>query len=144
MFKVDDGFYDHPKIRSIPRGTPRKGAVALWAFAGSWCARYLTDGLLPAHQVPELGASTREAEWLVAALLWHTAGHDCEKCPPVPSGHYLFHDWPQCNDLKTDVEKRRNKSRERMRKMRNGDGKDTEPSADVRGLFAGTNREQAR
>lgn len=136
MFKVDDGFYDHPKVRSIPRGAMRKGAVTLWTMAGSWCARYLTDGLLPAYQVDELGGIVKEADWLVAAQLWHEPGHDCEKCPPVPTGHYLYHDWPQCNDLKVDVEKRRDKARDRMRKLRNGDHKADEPTAGVRGLFA--------
>lgn len=146
MFKVDDGFYDHPKVRSIPRGAPRKGAVTLWTLAGSWCDRYLTDGLVPSHQIGELGATRREAEWLVAAQLWHEPGHDCDSCPDVPTGHFLYHDWPQCNDLKVDVEKRRGKARERMRKLRNGESTKPdphdEPGADVREMFGRTGRER--
>lgn len=143
MFKVDDGFYDHPKVRSIPRGAARKGAVTLWTFAGSWSSRYLQDGLIPCAQVEELGGTIREAEWLIAATLWHAVGHSCDKCPPVPAEHYVFHDWPESNDLKVDVEKRRDKARDRMRKMRSGDGKDSDNQT-VRGLFARTDNERAR
>lgn len=145
MFKVDDGFYDHPKVRSIPRGTARKGAVSLWTFAGSWSDRYLTDGLIPEHQLEEFGATRREAEWLVAAVLWHSPGHGCRDCPDVPVGHFIYHDWTQCNDLKRDVEKRRKKARDRMRRLRNGDKDEPPPPAgQVREMFAGSSGERAR
>ena len=143
MFKVDDGFYDHPKVRAIPRGNVRKGAVSLWALAGSWADRYLTDGLIPAHQVPEFGATTKEAAALVVVGLWHDSGHACDRCPPVPSGHYLYHEWDQCNDLKVDVEKRRSKARDRMRKLRAGELGKPDQSGNVRDLFADGSREQA-
>lgn len=142
MFKVDDGFYDHPKVRSIPRGTSRKGSVALWTLAGSWCDRYLTDGLVPAHQVEEFGATRKDADWLVAAGLWHVAGHACD-CPDVPTGHFLYHDWTQCNDLKIDVEKRRGKARDRMRRLRNGDTHPTNPDTNVHHLSPASSRERA-
>jgi hypothetical protein len=76
MFKVDDGFYDHPKVRSIPRGAARDAAVALWTLAGSWCDKHKKDGMLPADQVEELHCKRKAAEWLVAAQLWHASGPD--------------------------------------------------------------------
>ncbi|WP_307190355.1 HNH endonuclease [Gordonia desulfuricans] len=33
------------------------------------------------------------ARHLVAVGLWHAPGHDCDRCPPVPHGHWLYHDW---------------------------------------------------
>lgn len=143
-FRIDDGFYDHPKVKALPRGAVRKGAVSLWTLAGSWCSRYKTDGLIPAHQIEEFGSASKDADALVAAVLWHSPGHDCETCPDVPHGHYLYHQWPEHQPLKADVEKRQAKARERMRKLRNGEHKDDAPSADVHDLFARTDDERAQ
>jgi hypothetical protein len=41
-FKIDDSFYDHPKVFDAP-----DCAVALWTRAGTWSARNLTDGFVP-------------------------------------------------------------------------------------------------
>jgi hypothetical protein len=134
MFKVDDGFYDHPKVRSIPRGAARDAAVALWTLAGSWCDKHKKDGMLPADQVEELHCKRKAAEWLVAAQLWHASGHDCPTCPTIPPGHYIFHDWTQCNETKAQIDTRREKNRRRMQKWRNGG---TEPDANVHDMFGG-------
>lgn len=127
-FRVDDGFYDHPKLKTIPRGAPRDGAVALWTLAGSWSMRYLTDGQVPAHQLDEWGAKPKSAEWLVAADLWHAAGHDCLRCPDVPAGHYLYHDWPGCQLTREEVEAEREAARKRQQvwRRRHGARKDDE------------------
>jgi hypothetical protein len=37
-FKVDDSFYDHPKVFDLP-----DSAVALWTRAGCWSARNYID-----------------------------------------------------------------------------------------------------
>lgn len=128
MFKVDDGFYDCIKVKSIPRGNPRKGAVALWTLAGSWSDRYSQDGFIPATQIEELHCVTKDAQWLVASTLWHDTDNPCPRdpddakkpCQPCPPGQYLFHDYADFNDLKVDKVKRRQRNRERMRKLRNG------------------------
>ena len=128
-FKVDDGFYDSPKMKSSPRGGARKGAVALWTLAGSWSDKHSRDGLIPAGQVEELHCSPKDAQWLVASTLWHDADNPClrdpddqkKPCPPCPPGHYLFHDYDDWNDLKAEKDKRKAKQRERMRRLRNGD-----------------------
>lgn len=146
-FKVDDGFYDHPKVKSLPRGSARKGALALWTLAGSWCGRYGTDGLVPSFQVEELGCAAKDAESLCAAALWHAPDHECEQCPDVPQGHYLFHSWPEYQPLKTEVESQKAKARERMRRRRSGESSTStpsEPTADVREMFARTTAERAR
>jgi hypothetical protein len=143
MFKVDDSFYEHPKVKRIPRGAVRKGAITLWTFAGSWCDRFGTDGLVPEEQVLDLGATLREGEALVTAGLWHRPGHGCRSCPDVPPQHYLFHEWATCNELKVDAEKRKKKARERMRRLRTGESHATEPDGSVRDLFARTNGERA-
>lgn len=113
-FKVDDSFYDHPKVKSLPRGPVRKGAVFLWTTAGSWCGRYLKDGQVPAHLVEEFGATRRDAEALIAAVLWHAPGHDCSYCPEVPAGHYLFHQWDQYQPTRDQIEAEREAARKRM------------------------------
>ncbi len=77
-FKVDDGFYDHPKIFDAP-----DCALALWTRAGSWSARNLTDGFvpsnLPARLCDDPDTAIRE---LVARGMWQRT-----------RGGYLFHDW---------------------------------------------------
>src|SRR5689334_21193351 len=87
-FKVDDSFYDHPKIFDAP-----DCAVALWTRAGTWSARSLTDGFVPAGlparfcDDPERGV--RE---LVTRGLWKRT-----------KGGYLFHDWSVYQPTKEEV-----------------------------------------
>lgn len=49
-FKVDDGFYDHPKVARL-KGYGPKGfeAIAMWLMLGCWCSKYLTDGRFHKH-----------------------------------------------------------------------------------------------
>jgi hypothetical protein len=119
-FNVDDGFYDHPKVKAIPRGNPRKGAVALWTQAGSWCGRYLTDGLITAAQVDELGGTRREVDALVSVVLWHAHGYVCpdHDCLPVPPNHYGFHQWKAHQRTREQVEAERAAARERQQRRR--------------------------
>lgn len=83
-FKVDDSFESHPKVKAIPRGASRLRAVGLWTLAGDWCARNLTDGLLPKDMVAELGGSKVDAEHLHRVNLWEDKGDA-----------WLFHDWSE-------------------------------------------------
>lgn len=68
-FKVDDGFYSHEKVVSIPRGV-RAEAIGTWTLCGTWSAAKDRDGFVPAHMIEELGASSAGAEALVSAGLW--------------------------------------------------------------------------
>lgn len=127
-FNIDDGFYDHPKVKAIPRGVARKGAVALWALAGNWNARYFHDGLIPIGQVDELGCTGKDAEQLCRVGLWHAPGYDCpsDRCTPVPPGYVGFHEWQLFQQTKAQVEAKREKARERQSRHRSR--RDTHPT----------------
>lgn len=79
-FKVDDSFYDHPKVYDAP-----DCAVALWTRAGSWSARNLTDGFVPAswpaRYCNDVDQAVRE---LLNRGLWKRT-----------KGGYQFHDWTE-------------------------------------------------
>lgn len=77
-FKVDDSFYDHPKVFDAP-----DCAVALWTRAGTWSARNLTEGFVPTTLPARLcGDPDTAVADLLRRGLWLRA-----------SGGYRFHDW---------------------------------------------------
>ena len=94
-FKVDDLFYDHPKVFDAP-----DCALALWTRAGCWSARNRTDGHVPAGMPARLcddpDTAVRE---LVARGLWLRA-----------KDGFKFHDWleyqPSAADQAETSEKR--------------------------------------
>lgn len=127
-FNVDDGFYDHPKVKAIPRGAARKGAISLWTLAGSWNANYRNDGLIPVEQVEEFGGTAKDVEHLCRVRLWHAPGYLCfsEKCTNVPAGFVGFHDWSVYQRSREQVEHDREQAR--LRQSRRRSRRDT-PSA---------------
>jgi hypothetical protein len=87
-FKVDDSFYDHPKIFDAP-----DCAVALWTRAGSWSARNLTDGFVPANLPARLCDDPERAiKELIERGLWKRT-----------KGGYRFHDWFEYQPSRSDV-----------------------------------------
>lgn len=125
-FKVDDKLTISRKVLRIPRAH-RVAAMGLWALAGSWCSSALTDGAVPAYMAEELGGTEELALHLVAVGLWHhaadkTCPDDDERCtenrPDAIEDGWWFHDWTQCNPLRTEVETERDKAKERMRQVR--------------------------
>lgn len=91
-FKIDDSFYDHPKVYDAP-----DCAVALWTRAGAWCARNLTDGFVPSGMPARLCDDPDTAvKELVRRGLWLRA-----------SGGFRFHDWATYQPSKEAVEKLR-------------------------------------
>lgn len=76
-FKVDDGFWAHPKTLLIS-----DSAIALWLKAGTWASQMLTDGCVPTTSLGVFGATREHAGELVEVGLW-----DAD-----PRG-YRFHDW---------------------------------------------------
>lgn len=100
-FKVDDSFYDHPKAFDAP-----DCAVALWTRAGSWSARNLTEGFVPAGLPARLcGDHDTAVADLLRRGLWVRA-----------SGGYRFHDWEKYQPSKAQVEDLRKKRQEAGRK----------------------------
>jgi hypothetical protein len=95
-FKVDDSFYDHPKVFDAP-----DCAVALWTRAGTWSARNLTDGFVPAGMPARLcdDPDTAVRELLRRGLWTRT------------SGGYRFHDFADYNPSSVDVKDLRAKPR---------------------------------
>jgi hypothetical protein len=101
-FKVDDGFHGHPKVMDLS-----VEAVGLWTLAGSWCAKYLTDGFVPEKTVRRLGGGPDLAGELYAAGLWEAS-----------NGGWQFKDWTDYQPSKAEVEAERQAARDRMKKVR--------------------------
>jgi len=102
-FKIDDSFYDHPKVFDAS-----DSAVALWVRAGCWSARNLTDGVIPGRLAFRLcDDPMKAAAELVERRLWEQIGDD-----------YLFHDWHEYQPAREDVLRKRDEAAERMRAHR--------------------------
>ena len=99
-FKVDDSFYDHPKV------LPLSGdEVALWLRAGAWCGRQLTDGFVPDRALPVLGYGRETADALVSVGLWERL-----------AAGYRFHDWEDYQPTRAEVLERQARRSEAGRK----------------------------
>ncbi|MGX9349195.1 hypothetical protein [Microbacterium sp. KNMS] len=105
-FKIDDGFYDNPKVKAIPRGK-RMECLGLWVSAGTWSSKHLTDGRIPAYMVEEFGADVSHGDMLVAAGLWRREGDG-----------YAFHDWLDWQPSRADTLAAREKERRRKDEYR--------------------------
>lgn len=101
-FRVDDGFWSHPKTLALS-----KGAVALWVRAGSYSGNHLTNGVIKRDVLPILQGTTDEAAELIEAGLWlhHIDG-------------YLFHDWDAYQPTREKVEHEREQTRQRVERWR--------------------------
>ncbi|GAB3224250.1 hypothetical protein GCM10027447_12680 [Glycomyces halotolerans] len=91
-FKVDDSFYDHPKVFDAP-----DAAVALWVRAGCWAARNLTDGKVPSKLPARLCDDPETAvSELLSRGLWE-----------VFEDGYRFRDWTDYQPSAERVKKTR-------------------------------------
>lgn len=119
-FKVDDGFYDHPKFLDVPNA-----AIGLWAKAGAWCSRHLTDGVIPASQVTMLRGTKSQVNALISTGIWrHSETESGAKA-------YAFHGWNEYQPTRGQVEKDRAESAERQRKSRERKRDEQEQSENV-------------
>ncbi|MEF2979067.1 hypothetical protein [Subtercola sp. YIM 133946] len=105
-FKVDDGFFSSRKVLSIPKGR-RLAAIGLWTMAGAWCAKELTDGVVPEFVIEELGGTQAMAEALATAGLWSREG-----CA------FVFTNWLEYQPARDSVEGQRAASRQRQAEWR--------------------------
>ncbi|HAT1213797.1 hypothetical protein ACL1CN_07545 [Corynebacterium striatum] len=106
-FKVDDSFYDHPKFLDVPNA-----AIGLWAKAGAWCGKHLTDGVIPATQVKLFKGTNSQINALISARIW------IEDRSENGAKVYRFHDWNNYQPTREQKLKEREESAERQRKSR--------------------------
>ncbi|EEI77668.1 HTH-type transcriptional regulator [Corynebacterium striatum] len=106
-FKVDDSFYDHPKFLDVPNA-----AIGLWAKAGAWCGKHLTDGVIPATQVKLFKGTNSQINALISARIW------IEDRSENGAKVYRFHDWNDYQPTREQKLKEREESAERQRKSR--------------------------
>lgn len=107
-FRVDDGFYGHPKVLQIPRAI-RPSAIGTWILCGTWSASKTTDGKIPSYAVEEVGGSLEAAEALVVVKLWRS----------TRTG-YAFNNWEEYQYTRVQVDARRESERVRKAKQREG------------------------
>jgi hypothetical protein len=100
-FRVDDGFWSHPKVVGLS-----DGAIATWLRAGTYSCQHLTDGFI-AKGVLRLVGDKDSAAQLVEADLWNES-----------AGGWQFHDWAEYQETSVAVKDRRAAARERQRKSR--------------------------
>lgn len=100
-FKVDDGFWSHPKTAALS-----DSAVATWVRAGSYSCQHLTDGFIATAVLRMVGDKDTAGE-LVTAGLWD-----------IVAGGWQFHDWDEYQETSTAVKERRAAARDRQRKSR--------------------------
>lgn len=91
--KLDDGFYDHPKIATVSNA-----AVGVWCKGLAYCNRQLTDGFIPARVLRAMCDGDEIAELVEAGLL------------DVEERGWRFHDYhdfqPSRDEALTLAEKR--------------------------------------
>jgi hypothetical protein len=107
--KVDDKFTDHPKIAGLSDAAFRLHMCGL-----TYCARHLTDGRVPANEVPRLVRRLRKAavDELIREGIWR------EMRPFDKLEAYEIHDYLQWNDSKEHVMEKRDAWAERQRRAR--------------------------
>lgn len=102
FFQIDDQFHVNQKAKTLARKALMNdlrglAGLGLWTMAGSMCQADPTDGVTTVEDLVSItlnhGVAVELADLLVSAGLWHAPGHDCERCPKVAAGTYLYHDW---------------------------------------------------
>jgi hypothetical protein len=86
-FKIDDASHSHPKFMAAGNA-----ALGLWLRCGAYSAQHLTEGIVPGA-IATLYGTEPQARKLVKVGLWHSAGHDCSRCPQPNQGDFVVHDF---------------------------------------------------
>ena len=120
-FRVDDGFYSHPKTLASSLA-----ASGLWVRAGAWVGQHLNDGLVPNDALRTISpatptTTTRLAHELVRTGLWID----------VPGIGYEFHDWHALNPTREQVLADRERARKRQDEWRRRRREEREQSQDA-------------
>lgn len=113
----DDGFPEHEKIDCLS-----DGAFRLHVAGMHYCARKLTDGLIPHRRVARLKPNYKQPELqeLLRSNVWHKGGEGCgtETCPLGAAGEYVVHDYLEWNKPAVWWEERRHQETERKAEYR--------------------------
>lgn len=113
-FKVDDGFWSHPKVLELS-----DSAQALWLRAGTWSMCHMTDGFIPASATAILRGKPRHFEELTKLSMLIR----------VENG-WRFKDWETYQPTKAVVDEKREKERlKKQNQRRNPNGQYRESPA---------------
>ncbi len=127
-FKVDDGFWSHPKTLTLSHR-----AIALWTRAGSYCGKHLTDGYVAANVLPMLQATPADADELCTNGLWR----------PVEGG-WAFWEWNQYQDTREVIQRRREAWKERAKRRRQNDDETSHSSLSTIPFHSPVSRDSPR
>lgn len=105
-FRVAETAAEHAKLRSVGLA-----AFGLWAAAGSYAMRELTDGWVPDYWVQTWPGAKRATGALLSAGLWRR-----QQRGQLPG--YVFHDWHDHQRSAAQIHTEREEARERARKRR--------------------------
>ena len=109
--RLDDSFYDHPKVIKLAENHSAAGFLHVRAIA--YCSKHLTDGLIPRVMVESLVPVQRDRDEQVGALLemgfWYRA---------EDKDAYAIHDFLDYQPTRDEVAEKRRKDRERKRQER--------------------------
>ena len=111
--RIDDGFYDHPKILGIWQRCP--AAVGLHVRAIAYCSKHLTDGRIPKGAVESLSPVQRDRDEQIETLITLGAWYWDEG-----SETFVIHDYEDYQPTRAEVAEKRQKDRERKNRERNG------------------------
>lgn len=107
--RIDDSFYDHPKVLAVWHTRP--DALGLYMRAIAYAARHETDGLLTDPAIMALSPLPDDREPQIEALvdagLWHR----------TETG-YAIHDFLDYNLSRTEIAARRARDRDRKAERR--------------------------
>lgn len=106
--RIDDGFYDHPKVVKLAATCPAAGFLHVRAIA--YCSKHLTDGLIHEEMVAVLSPVQRDRDEQIAALLETGLWFQGDE---TGTDHYGIHHFLDYQPKKEDVLERRRKDRER-------------------------------
>lgn len=117
-FNVDLDFADSDEVLSIPR-RHRASAIGVWTLCGTWSAKKLRDGYVPAEILKAYGATHAIIEALIASTLWKNAD----------VGAIWFTNWPRWQRTRAEVTAYRQSEAKRKQDARSA-AKDAQNSGD--------------
>jgi hypothetical protein len=123
----DDQFPIHRKVTRLSDAAFRLHVSAIF-----WCARNLTDGVVPEEDLDDVSAQVRTPTRFVPELLkrklWHEPGEACpsEMCPAPSLEGWVIHDYLDVQPSKEKVARRRKDNADRQRRYRERQQNETE------------------